>query len=106
MSATRGLLVTDYVILNHGQVTWTTPKLSPPLLTTTPHQWVDVSVLDRFNVHLCPTQRVFCVTGLEHMTCQRDRDHWATAAFRTTEREDSRVLCMVVTHHATFTIEI
>ncbi|GFX81200.1 hypothetical protein TNCV_1911921 [Trichonephila clavipes] len=24
---TRGLLVTDHVILNHGQVTWTTPEL-------------------------------------------------------------------------------
>ncbi|GFX17436.1 hypothetical protein TNCV_1494501 [Trichonephila clavipes] len=27
---TRGLLVTDHVILNHGQVTWTTPELTPP----------------------------------------------------------------------------
>ncbi|GFW50283.1 hypothetical protein TNCV_4696991 [Trichonephila clavipes] len=25
--ATRGLLATDHVILNHGQVTWTTPEL-------------------------------------------------------------------------------
>ncbi|GFX07077.1 hypothetical protein TNCV_1556801 [Trichonephila clavipes] len=30
ISATRGLLVTDHVILNHGQVTWTTPQLAPP----------------------------------------------------------------------------
>ncbi|GFW12943.1 uncharacterized protein TNCV_3328751 [Trichonephila clavipes] len=30
-SATRGLLATDHVILNHGQVTWTTPELAPPL---------------------------------------------------------------------------
>ncbi|GFV83877.1 hypothetical protein TNCV_387851 [Trichonephila clavipes] len=37
--------------LNHVQVTWTTPELAPPLLTTTPHQPEDVSVLDRFNVH-------------------------------------------------------
>ncbi|GFX14860.1 hypothetical protein TNCV_1486021 [Trichonephila clavipes] len=29
-SATRGLLETDHVILNHGQVTWTTPELAPP----------------------------------------------------------------------------
>ncbi|GFS66988.1 hypothetical protein TNCV_2527801 [Trichonephila clavipes] len=36
--ATRGLLATDHVILNHGQVTWTTPELAPPLLTTPPHQ--------------------------------------------------------------------
>ncbi|GFV64858.1 uncharacterized protein TNCV_3847261 [Trichonephila clavipes] len=28
--ATRGLLATDLVILNHGQVTWTTPELAPP----------------------------------------------------------------------------
>ncbi|GFW51348.1 hypothetical protein TNCV_3254771 [Trichonephila clavipes] len=36
IKATRGLLGTDHVILNHGQVTWTTPELAPPLLTTTP----------------------------------------------------------------------
>ncbi|GFX55507.1 hypothetical protein TNCV_267951 [Trichonephila clavipes] len=41
-SATRGLLATDHVILNHGQVTWTTPELAPPLLTTTPRQREDV----------------------------------------------------------------
>ncbi|GFW65308.1 hypothetical protein TNCV_395741 [Trichonephila clavipes] len=35
-SATRGLLATDHVILNHGQVTWTTPELAPPLPTNTP----------------------------------------------------------------------
>ncbi|GFW28955.1 hypothetical protein TNCV_202781 [Trichonephila clavipes] len=29
-SATRGLLATDHVILNHGQETWTTPELAPP----------------------------------------------------------------------------
>ncbi|GFW75312.1 hypothetical protein TNCV_4189661 [Trichonephila clavipes] len=28
--ATRELLATDHVILNHGQVTWTTPELAPP----------------------------------------------------------------------------
>ncbi|GFS54166.1 hypothetical protein TNCV_2527061 [Trichonephila clavipes] len=27
--ATRGLLATDHVILNRGQVTWTTPELAP-----------------------------------------------------------------------------
>ncbi|GFV34458.1 hypothetical protein TNCV_1413881 [Trichonephila clavipes] len=36
-SATRGLLVTDLVILNHNQVTLTSPELIPPLLTTTPN---------------------------------------------------------------------
>ncbi|GFU11764.1 uncharacterized protein TNCV_4969601 [Trichonephila clavipes] len=54
--ATRGRLATDHVILNHGQMTWTTPELAPPLLTTTPHQWEDVSALDRFKVHRCPTR--------------------------------------------------
>ncbi|GFT86875.1 hypothetical protein TNCV_4599721 [Trichonephila clavipes] len=29
-NATRGLLATDHVILNPGQVTWTTPELAPP----------------------------------------------------------------------------
>ncbi|GFU51308.1 uncharacterized protein TNCV_2535641 [Trichonephila clavipes] len=57
--ATRGLLVTDHVILNHGQETWTTPELAPPLLITTPHQREDVSALDRFSVHRYPTRRVF-----------------------------------------------
>ncbi|GFV61664.1 uncharacterized protein TNCV_188221 [Trichonephila clavipes] len=65
---TRGLLATDHVILNHGQVTWTTPELAPPLLTTTPHQREDVSALDRFNVHRCPTRRVFSGTGIELVT--------------------------------------
>ncbi|GFU78958.1 hypothetical protein TNCV_307991 [Trichonephila clavipes] len=44
------------------------PELAPPLLTTTPHQREDVSALDRFNVHRCPTRRVFSGTGLEFMT--------------------------------------
>ncbi|GFX82292.1 uncharacterized protein TNCV_973041 [Trichonephila clavipes] len=81
--ATRGLLATDHVILNHGQVTWTTPELAPPLLTTTPHQREDVSALDRFNVHRCPTRRVFSGTGLELVTKQatvRYLYHSATAA--------------------------
>ncbi|GFW31190.1 uncharacterized protein TNCV_2577721 [Trichonephila clavipes] len=67
---TRGLLATDHVILNHGQVTWTTPELAPPLLTTTSHQREDVSALDRFNVHRCPSRRVFRGTGLELVTRQ------------------------------------
>ncbi|GFU27811.1 uncharacterized protein TNCV_449331 [Trichonephila clavipes] len=62
---TQGLLETEDVNLNHGQVTWTTPELAAPLLTTTPHQREDVSALDRFNVHWCPTRRVFSGTGLE-----------------------------------------
>ncbi|GFV86769.1 uncharacterized protein TNCV_3964991 [Trichonephila clavipes] len=81
--ATRGLLATDHVILNHGQVTWTTPELAPPLLTTTPHQRENVSALDRFNVHRCPTRRVFSGTGIELVTRQatiRYLYHSATAA--------------------------
>ncbi|GFX77644.1 uncharacterized protein TNCV_1105611 [Trichonephila clavipes] len=61
---TRGLLATDHVILNHGQVTWTTPELAPPLLTTPPHQREDFSALDRFNVHRCPTRQVMCLNSV------------------------------------------
>ncbi|GFU18368.1 uncharacterized protein TNCV_1980531 [Trichonephila clavipes] len=64
-SGTRGLLATDHVILNHSQVTWTTPELASPLLTTTPHQREDISALDIFNVHRCPTRRVFNGNGFE-----------------------------------------
>ncbi|GFT63471.1 uncharacterized protein TNCV_869571 [Trichonephila clavipes] len=53
LSYTRAFVVTDHVILNHGQVTWMTPGLAPPLLTTTPHQRNDLSALDRLNVHRC-----------------------------------------------------
>ncbi|GFU56034.1 uncharacterized protein TNCV_3405011 [Trichonephila clavipes] len=73
----------DHVILNHGQVTWTTPELAPPLLTTTPHQREDVSTLDRFNVHCCLKRRVFSGTGLELVRRQatiRYLYHSATAA--------------------------
>ncbi|GFS53592.1 uncharacterized protein TNCV_730441 [Trichonephila clavipes] len=85
-AATRGLLATDHAILNHGQVTWTTPELAPPLLTTTSHQREEVSALDRFNVHRCPTRRVFSGTGLEPVTKQatvRYLYHLATAAVST-----------------------
>ncbi|GFW19840.1 uncharacterized protein TNCV_3561431 [Trichonephila clavipes] len=50
---------------------------------TTPHQREDVSALDRFNVHRCPTRRVFSGTGLELVTKQatvRYLYHSATAA--------------------------
>ncbi|GFY04983.1 hypothetical protein TNCV_561151 [Trichonephila clavipes] len=36
-----------------------TSACTHPLLTTTPHQRKDVSALDRFDVHHCPTWRVF-----------------------------------------------
>ncbi|GFT47472.1 uncharacterized protein TNCV_3750051 [Trichonephila clavipes] len=57
--------------MDHGQVTWTTPELAPPLLTTTPPQREDVSALDGFNVHRCPTHRVFSGTGLELVTSNK-----------------------------------
>ncbi|GFT15455.1 hypothetical protein TNCV_3264701 [Trichonephila clavipes] len=50
-------------------LTWTTPELAPPPNYHT-HQREDVSALDRFNVHRCPTRRVFSGTGLEPMTKQ------------------------------------
>ncbi|GFU88639.1 uncharacterized protein TNCV_4443161 [Trichonephila clavipes] len=93
----RGLLATDHVILNHGQVTWTTPELAPPLLTTTPHQRKDVSALDRFNVHRCPTRRVFNGTGLELVTRQatiRYLYHSATAA--TQEKPCVVMVCIII----------
>ncbi|GFX80309.1 pancreatic lipase-related protein 2 [Trichonephila clavipes] len=49
--STQGLLTTDLVILNYGQVTRTTPGLAPTLLACTPHQQEDVGALDRFNGH-------------------------------------------------------
>ncbi|GFV30562.1 uncharacterized protein TNCV_41871 [Trichonephila clavipes] len=77
-SATRRLLATDLVILNHGQVTRMTPKLAPSLLTTTSHQWEDVSALDIFNVHRSLTRWVFSGTGLELVTCQQRSDTFTT----------------------------
>ncbi|GFX45051.1 hypothetical protein TNCV_3431001 [Trichonephila clavipes] len=51
---TQGLLVTDLVILNHGQVTWTTPEMTPssPNFHTTPTK--GRLSLDIFNVHRSP----------------------------------------------------
>ncbi|GFW28813.1 uncharacterized protein TNCV_201361 [Trichonephila clavipes] len=60
-----------------------TPELAPPLLTTTTHQREDVSALDRFNEHRCPTRWVFSGTGFELATRQatiRYPYHSATAA--------------------------
>ncbi|GFS56832.1 hypothetical protein TNCV_2222391 [Trichonephila clavipes] len=48
------LCYTRVVILNHGQVTWTTPELAPPSPNyhTTPTG--GRFSFDRFNVHRCP----------------------------------------------------
>ncbi|GFW54528.1 uncharacterized protein TNCV_2232021 [Trichonephila clavipes] len=60
----------------------------PPLLTTTPQQREDVSALDRFSVHRCPTWRVFSGTGLELVTKPATiRYHSVTAA--TSHRQSS-----------------
>ncbi|GFT13730.1 uncharacterized protein TNCV_3831861 [Trichonephila clavipes] len=90
-SATRGLLATDHVILNHGQVTWTTPELAPPLLTTIPHQREDVSALDRFNVHRRPTRRAFSGTGIELMTCLPWLDTLTTGLPQPRRRDESEL---------------
>ncbi|GFU24110.1 uncharacterized protein TNCV_2007051 [Trichonephila clavipes] len=69
---------------------WTTPELVPPLLTTTPHQRENVSALDRFNMHRCPTRWVFSGTGFELVTRQatiRYLYHSATAATSHVERK-------------------
>ncbi|GFU20415.1 uncharacterized protein TNCV_2521841 [Trichonephila clavipes] len=74
------LLEIDHITLNHGQVTWTTPELSSPLLNTTPHQREFVSALDRFNVHRCPAWRMFIGTKLELETREAYSGHcnkWA-----------------------------
>ncbi|GFU93916.1 DDE_3 domain-containing protein [Trichonephila clavipes] len=39
--STRGFLATDLAILNHGQVTKTTPELAPPSPNYQPQQWED-----------------------------------------------------------------
>ncbi|GFU88467.1 hypothetical protein TNCV_3354061 [Trichonephila clavipes] len=44
-----------------------TPELAPPLLTTTLHQREDVSALDRFSVHRCPTRRVFSAVSSQSL---------------------------------------
>ncbi|GFY04616.1 hypothetical protein TNCV_4416991 [Trichonephila clavipes] len=51
---------------------WSSDVDDTPLLTAPQHQREDVSALDRFNVHRCPTRRVLSGTGLELVTCLRD----------------------------------
>ncbi|GFU90237.1 retrovirus-related Pol polyprotein from transposon RE1 [Trichonephila clavipes] len=51
------------------QVTWTTRELAPSSSNyhTTPRE--DITVLNRFNVHRCPTRWIFRGTGFKLMTC-------------------------------------
>ncbi|GFW93539.1 uncharacterized protein TNCV_47421 [Trichonephila clavipes] len=72
-----------------------TPELEPSLLTTTSQQREEVSALDRFSVHRCPTRRVFSGIGFEFVTKPvtiRYLYHSATAAPQVTKdlpcRED------------------
>ncbi|GFW74025.1 hypothetical protein TNCV_545491 [Trichonephila clavipes] len=78
-SAARGLLTTDHVILNHGQVMRKTPELEPfsPNYNTTPMGGL-LCALDRFNVHRSPTRWVFSGTGLELVTSQPQSDTLTT----------------------------
>ncbi|GFX94054.1 hypothetical protein TNCV_3414161 [Trichonephila clavipes] len=71
-SITRAF-ATDQVILN-----LTAHELASPLLTITPHQREDVSAIDRFNVHSCPTRWVFSGTGHELMSCLPCSDNLTT----------------------------
>ncbi|GFV17186.1 hypothetical protein TNCV_336741 [Trichonephila clavipes] len=58
-----------------SRVTWTTPELAPPLLTTTPHQRRGGGFSSRqiCNVHRCPARWVFCGTGIELVTKSKPR---------------------------------
>ncbi|GFS79461.1 RNase H domain-containing protein [Trichonephila clavipes] len=64
--STRGLLATNFITLNHGQVTRTVPEIPPPNFHTTPTR--GRLSLDRLYVHRLPTRRVFSGTRLELMT--------------------------------------
>ncbi|GFU79737.1 hypothetical protein TNCV_3133151 [Trichonephila clavipes] len=63
---TRRLLVTDLIILNHGQVAKTTPELAPrsPNFQTTPEPGrlnIYIQCQDIFNVHWSPRHGGFSV---------------------------------------------
>ncbi|GFV27501.1 hypothetical protein TNCV_2540391 [Trichonephila clavipes] len=67
-SATRGLLATDLVILNHGEDGNSVCELAPP----SPRFYITPRgrrlSIDRFNGHHPPTRWVFSGTRLELMT--------------------------------------
>ncbi|GFT95717.1 uncharacterized protein TNCV_310921 [Trichonephila clavipes] len=86
----------DHVILNHGQLTWTTPELAPPLLTTTPHQREEVSALDRFNEHRCPTRHFI----KEQMVVAQLRLPSFTYRLATPEERECFSLALVCGHFA------
>ncbi|GFT51208.1 general transcription factor II-I repeat domain-containing protein 2A [Trichonephila clavipes] len=57
------------VILNHGQVTWTTPELAPPLLTTTPTNGRTFQLSTDLTCIAALHGGSFSGTGIELMTC-------------------------------------
>ncbi|GFV13867.1 hypothetical protein TNCV_523461 [Trichonephila clavipes] len=80
--AIRGLLATNYGILNHGQVTWMTPELTPP----SPNYHTNGRTFEISTDFTCiapPVRRVFSGTGPELVkrpAAIRYLDHSATAA--------------------------
>ncbi|GFW96452.1 uncharacterized protein TNCV_4357741 [Trichonephila clavipes] len=56
--ATQGLLATDHGILNHGQVTWTTPELAPPLHTNGRTFQLSTDLTCIAVLHVCPEGEV------------------------------------------------
>ncbi|GFV31942.1 hypothetical protein TNCV_462851, partial [Trichonephila clavipes] len=79
---TRGLLATDHAILNHMVKDVITPELAPPSPNyhTTPPE--DVSALDRFNVHRCPTWRVSLVVLGSNLVTVLPRSDTHTTGYR------------------------
>ncbi|GFU37387.1 hypothetical protein TNCV_4273601 [Trichonephila clavipes] len=67
---TPRLLAMDLAILNHGQATWTTPELTPPLLTSTPLQRENAFELSIDLTCIDSLLGVVSCTGLELMTRQ------------------------------------
>ncbi|GFV11709.1 uncharacterized protein TNCV_976981 [Trichonephila clavipes] len=85
-TATRRLLATDLVILNPGQVMWTTPELAPPLLTTTPTG----GCLSSRQKHRSATRWVFGGTRLDALTTRLRRPrvlHEYNSSFKTCKLE-------------------
>ncbi|GFW60766.1 hypothetical protein TNCV_571121 [Trichonephila clavipes] len=79
--ATRVLLATDQGILNHGQVTRTTPELAPPLLTTIPHQQEDELSIDLTCIAALHGGSWWYWARTHDMPAMiRYLDHWAIAA--------------------------
>ncbi|GFY02888.1 uncharacterized protein TNCV_3507681 [Trichonephila clavipes] len=81
----------DHVILNHGQVTWTTPELAPPSPNyhTTPTG--GRSALDRFNVHRCSTRRKHIFGGGSKDVQLSYEDYFMRTVFSSTDRVTAEI---------------